>query len=325
MFLSVMLFSITSFAQVPDFRLEYGVAQSLTKPQSQRFSMGGSVSLKGTTEVSPYFDVGLGLSFLGLPSEIDGIKAATAYGGGLTLRVKTPKEDTFMLWGDTDLQVVQTGPLTRFSPSFAVGLSAPANESQSVRLGPYVRYQHVLQLEKAGYDTTDARVLIVGVSLEFGAGVEHKEALVASVPKEPEPDKVIEVPPDQPDKPIAVPASKTLELATRVQFAKDSVVLSTQAKETLKEVISTLSNYVDWSLRIEGHASSEGPPEPYNQKLSERRAEAVLNYLKDNGLPEENMTASGFSYNVPVASNETEAGRVLNRRVQFVVNLSLKQ
>lgn len=324
MFISVFLFSVTALSQ-QSYKMEYGVAQSLTKPQSERFYTGGSVAVKGFTELTPFFDLGLSVSFLGLPSKLDGIKGGTAYGGGLAARVKTSQEDTFVLWADTDLQVVQTGPLTRFSPSFAVGLSAPTNESQSVRLGPFVRYQHVLQLEKAGYDTTDARVLIVGVSLELGAGVEPKEVLVASVPKKPEPDKVIEVPPDQPDKPVRVPTSNTFELATRVQFAKDSAVLSPQAKEILKEVVSTVSQYVDWSLRIEGHASSEGPPEPYNQKLSERRAEAVLNYLKDNGVPEDNMTATGYSYNVPVASNETESGRVLNRRVQFVVNLSLKQ
>jgi outer membrane protein OmpA-like peptidoglycan-associated protein len=336
MFFSVFLFSITALSQ-QSYKLEYGAAQPLTKPQSERFYTGGSVAVKGFTELTPFFDLGLSASFLGLPSELSGVKAGTAFGGGLSLRVKSSKDNTFVTWADTDLQVVQTGPLTRFSPSFAVGLSAPANESQSVRLGPFVRYQHVLQLDKQGYDTTDARVLIVGVSLEFGEGVQpQKEVAVAVAEKQPEPDKVIEVPPDQPDKPIRVPASKTFELATRVQFAKDSAVLSPQAKEVLKEVvstakevlkeeISTVSQYVDWSLRIEGHASSEGPPEPYNQKLSERRAKAVLSYLKDAGVPEDNMTATGYSYNVPVASNETEPGRILNRRVQFVVNFSLKQ
>ena len=70
------------------------------------------------------------------------------------------------------------------------------------------------------------------------------------------------------------------------------------------------------SVEIQGHTDSIGSDE-YNQKLSERRAQSVLEYFVGQGIAKNRLTAVGYGESQPIASNETEAGRAKNRRVQL--------
>jgi outer membrane protein OmpA-like peptidoglycan-associated protein len=65
---------------------------------------------------------------------------------------------------------------------------------------------------------------------------------------------------------------------------------------------------------IRGYTDSVGKPD-YNQKLSERRANAVKDYLESHGVPPGILTAQGFGEENPIASNKTADGRAENRRV----------
>jgi outer membrane protein OmpA-like peptidoglycan-associated protein len=77
------------------------------------------------------------------------------------------------------------------------------------------------------------------------------------------------------------------------------------------------------TLRIEGHTDSLGS-DPYNQRLSQKRAESVKGYLMQHfALPPELMLAEGYGESQPIAPNDTSKGRAQNRRVQ-VVNLGTK-
>ena len=69
------------------------------------------------------------------------------------------------------------------------------------------------------------------------------------------------------------------------------------------------------TVEIQGHTDSQGTEE-YNQKLSERRANAVKQKLVDNGVNPARLTTKGFGELNPAASNATEEGRAYNRRVQ---------
>lgn len=70
------------------------------------------------------------------------------------------------------------------------------------------------------------------------------------------------------------------------------------------------------TVRIYGHTDSTGPV-AYNQKLSEKRAQAVVNYLVENGVAPERLTARGFGESRPAALNTTSEGRQKNRRVEL--------
>jgi outer membrane protein OmpA-like peptidoglycan-associated protein len=71
-------------------------------------------------------------------------------------------------------------------------------------------------------------------------------------------------------------------------------------------------------IEISGHTDNEGS-DSYNQKLSEGRAAAVVNYLASRGVKPERMTAAGFGESRPVDTNQTETGRAQNRRVEFTL------
>jgi len=72
----------------------------------------------------------------------------------------------------------------------------------------------------------------------------------------------------------------------------------------------------DLVIEIGGHTDSQGS-ETNNLTLSQSRAEAVLTYMEDLGIPTENMTATGYGEADPIATNDTNAGRAANRRITF--------
>ena len=86
----------------------------------------------------------------------------------------------------------------------------------------------------------------------------------------------------------------------------------------LYQLVEFLKKNLIRSVSIEGHSDNIGS-EGYNLELSQCRAEAVRNFLLDNGISPERLTARGYGKAYPVATNNTEAGRQQNRRVEVVV------
>ena len=74
----------------------------------------------------------------------------------------------------------------------------------------------------------------------------------------------------------------------------------------------------DLKIEIEGHTDNIGD-EAYNLKLSNERAEAVVDYLLEKGVDKNNIIAQGLGESAPIAENETEEGRAKNRRVEMNV------
>jgi outer membrane protein OmpA-like peptidoglycan-associated protein len=91
------------------------------------------------------------------------------------------------------------------------------------------------------------------------------------------------------------------------------------AREKLAKVSGIIAGHPGLRLEVEGHTDSVGGDE-YNQRLSEQRASGVRDYLTQQGIPMNSVTAKGFGKTQPVASNETAAGRQRNRRVELVVS-----
>jgi outer membrane protein OmpA-like peptidoglycan-associated protein len=104
-----------------------------------------------------------------------------------------------------------------------------------------------------------------------------------------------------------------------VLFDFDRADITPEGAEVLERIHEVLVYYDEAPVRIHGHTDSVGDP-GYNQQLSERRAEAVRAYLVDRlGVPGDRLTTRGFGETRPVASNDTEEGRALNRRVEVLV------
>ena len=107
--------------------------------------------------------------------------------------------------------------------------------------------------------------------------------------------------------------------AVDVNFEFNRSVLLPEAEPVLDAVGEVLVKYPTLQVEIGGHTDSIGP-EAYNQRLSQARAQSVLDYLiGEFGVSPDRLTAVGYGESRPVASNTTPTGRTLNRRVEFNV------
>jgi outer membrane protein OmpA-like peptidoglycan-associated protein len=104
-----------------------------------------------------------------------------------------------------------------------------------------------------------------------------------------------------------------------VLFDFNKYTLKPAARERLAKVSGIVLAYPDLKLQIEGHTDAIGSDE-YNQTLSEKRAEAVRDYLVSSGVSMNNVAALGLGKTNPVADNNTADGRKLNRRVEMIVS-----
>lgn len=103
-----------------------------------------------------------------------------------------------------------------------------------------------------------------------------------------------------------------------ILFDVDSAALRPEAQQNLKKLASILQKYEDTEILIEGHTDSTGPEE-YNQKLSERRANSVHNYLASLRVRKFRMVTVGYGEVQPIASNDNPEGRQANRRVEVAI------
>jgi OmpA-OmpF porin, OOP family len=102
-----------------------------------------------------------------------------------------------------------------------------------------------------------------------------------------------------------------------INFDFNSDKIREESKPTLDKVAALLKENSDWRVLIEGHTDNIGG-ESFNRTLSEKRAAAVRNYLTGGGIAAARLGSAGLGFSQPVATNDTEAGRAQNRRVELI-------
>ena len=105
-------------------------------------------------------------------------------------------------------------------------------------------------------------------------------------------------------------------------FKPGQADLQLSGRPVLDSVIAVIRKYPDYKIHIQGHTDDDPISTerfPTNWELSAARATAVLRYFFDKGVEPEKMTATGYADTFPLASNDTDQGRSLNRRVEFVL------
>lgn len=116
----------------------------------------------------------------------------------------------------------------------------------------------------------------------------------------------------------APPAPPTERIVLRgVHFDFDESDIRPDDEPTLAEAAQTLKEHPNLRVYVDGYCDIIGTME-YNQKLSERRANAVVDYLEGEGIPASRMVPRGFGKTHFVATNDTEEGRAQNRRAEIV-------
>jgi outer membrane protein OmpA-like peptidoglycan-associated protein len=117
-----------------------------------------------------------------------------------------------------------------------------------------------------------------------------------------------------------------LTMESGILFQTNQSALQAQAKQNIQKIAEVLKKYPDTDIVVAGHTDSVGA-EDYNQKLSERRAQAVSDYLASLGVSAARMKTVGYGETQPVADNSTTEGKAANRRVEIAVmaNDKMKQ
>ncbi|WP_372844669.1 OmpA family protein [Psychrobacter sp.] len=120
--------------------------------------------------------------------------------------------------------------------------------------------------------------------------------------------------------PVPVDITDELKMELRVFFDNDKSAIKNQYKPEIAKVAEKMREYPNSTARVEGHASKTGPSARYNQRLSEARAVAVKSMLTNEfGIAPNRLSTVGYGYDQPIADNNTEEGRAMNRRVYAII------
>jgi OOP family OmpA-OmpF porin len=116
-------------------------------------------------------------------------------------------------------------------------------------------------------------------------------------------------------KPIRNRASAVLN---NIFFDYDKFEIKTESYSELAQIIQYLKQNPSMVIEIAGHTDNQGPSD-YNYKLSQKRAQAVADYLIKNGISKEKIKPKGFGASKPISDNNSEKNRQANRRIEFIV------
>ncbi|HKR67193.1 MAG TPA: OmpA family protein [Thermoanaerobaculia bacterium] len=103
-----------------------------------------------------------------------------------------------------------------------------------------------------------------------------------------------------------------------ILFDINSASLRSSSRDELREMAGVFEKYPETTIAVQGHTDSTGSSD-YNQRLSERRANSVSNYLENLGVRGSRLDAYGYGESRPKASNNSSSGRQLNRRVEIFI------
>jgi len=166
---------------------------------------------------------------------------------------------------------------------------------------------------------------LAGIDGPKGAGCACDKAVlpkeVCEPPPPPAPPKAAPPPPPPPPppaKPAAPPSAEKVTFAADALFDFDKYVIKPEAKAKLDDLVSKLAGVTLEVIVAVGHTDSIGT-EAYNQGLSERRANAIKQYLVSKGVEANRIYTEGKGEKQPVADNRTAEGRAKNRRVEIEV------
>jgi outer membrane protein OmpA-like peptidoglycan-associated protein len=226
---------------------------------------------------------------------------------------------TFQIGGITGLTAPSSITDTSWGFSTGGGINLPITETLSI--GAFARwnrwYQRVRHTEAqfANPNLPNGNVACPNCGdlryASVGIGVTLK-----SPPPPPPAPPVAQAPPPPPPPP-APPAKRKIVLRG-VNFDFDKATIRADARPVLDEAINILKHESGISVVAEGHTDAVGT-DAYNQRLSERRAKAVKDYLVNGGVSASRIDTVGYGEAKPVATNDTADGRAQNRRTELRV------
>ena len=123
--------------------------------------------------------------------------------------------------------------------------------------------------------------------------------------------------PDRAPKGVRV-TKNAIIIDEKIYFQTAKAIILPKSYDILNSVAQAMQDYANIRVEVQGHTDSDGS-ESYNLKLSNRRANAVREYLVNAGVDESRLESKGFGETTPIADNKTAAGKEKNRRVEFKI------
>ena len=295
------------------------------KDRGYKLIVGKQLNRNFALEAS-YFDLGK-FNFM-TTNPLGTIGANLAYKGvALDLITQVPFTERFSAYTRLGVQYAQSK--TDFTGSMATGSSKDKNFKPKVGLGLEYKFTEALALrgefERNRMDDgirTKANVDLISLGLVYKLGRPAAAPVVYTPPPAPEP--VVEAAPAPAPAPMPAPAPAPMPTSEKVSFAAEALfdfdksVVKPEGKAALDDLLGKLQGMNTEVMVTVGHTDSVGT-DKYNQKLSQRRAEAVKAYIVSKGVDASRVYTEGKGESQPVADNKSAAGRAKNRRVTVEV------
>ncbi|MGP8004910.1 MAG: OmpA family protein [Smithella sp.] len=136
------------------------------------------------------------------------------------------------------------------------------------------------------------------------------------------PAPVVVPPPEPAPRPAIIEKGRQ---TLNVEFDFDKSTIKKGYDKDINDLAKVMRDYPDLNVVIEGHTDNVGTA-AYNKKLSQRRADAVKKYMvEEDSINANRITAKGFGFERPIASNDTDEGRQQNRRVEAAVDYQIEK
>ena len=238
-----------------------------------------------------------------------------------------PLAENFSVFGRLGLQFAQakddfdgTGQVVVSNPNpsksaanYKAGLGVQYDFTQSVGLrGEWERYR----INDGVGNKGDIDMLSVGLVFLFGEDKPAPAPLAATPP----PPRVIQVAPVVLVV-VPIPPARTEQYCSilDIHFEINRNTVQRESEEKLDVVVTFMKKYPDTTAVIEGHSDEVGTTAD-NVLLSQQRAEGVVSYLAGHGIARSRLKAVGFGETRPIADNQTDVGRRLNRRINAIIS-----
>ena len=166
---------------------------------------------------------------------------------------------------------------------------------------------------------SDERLVGTGIGAAAGALIGGLTGyMLAKEPPPPTPPSPPVPTPPSPPVPTPPPPAPKKIILRGVNFDFDKSDIKAEFAPVLDEAVRILKENPEVRVRIEGHTDSTGS-EDYNQGLSERRSQAVTDFLVSGGIESSRLQTAGYGESQPMADNSTREGRAMNRRAEIKV------
>jgi OOP family OmpA-OmpF porin len=182
---------------------------------------------------------------------------------------------------------------------------AGARFAISDKLDARIDLRHLIVPDRTHDGATSDVEVTCGMTYRFGKAKRPKPVLAPVITSEPEPAP-----------PPPAPEPEVIEALAGIGFELDSAKIDIASAPILENAYVLLRDEPDITIEIAGHTSSDGNP-TRNMWLSLERAKAVETYLVGRGIDDARIQTVGHGADEPIASNATEEGRALNRRIEF--------